>query len=93
MRVPDPIPQGEVLVGWKEIAEYLGKSVATVRRWASRPRFPLPYHVTLDHPWASVPEIQVWLRQNTIPGQECEGRRAGVSTNEHPIDETAENLA
>jgi predicted DNA-binding transcriptional regulator AlpA len=92
LRTPGPMTEEKSLVGWKEIADYLGLGQATVRRLASRPRFSLPYHVTLGHPWASPTELQVWLRQNTIPGQERELRRARVSTDEQPIDEEAEKV-
>ena len=75
MRPPDPLPADPPLVGWKEIARYLSVGVRTAIRWSERQRCPLPYHVTLGHPWASPFELQVWLRQNTIPGQ--------VATAEH----------
>jgi hypothetical protein len=84
MRTPDPLPEEAPLCGWVEIAQYLGKSVATVRRWGERSQFPLPYHVTLGHPWASRFELQVWLRQNTISGQlMAEVKRSEMSKDEH----------
>ena len=71
MRIPAPLPDEQPLAGWKEIADYLGVSRDTVDRWSKHRRFPLPYHITMGHPWAVPSELQVWLRHHTIPGSAC----------------------
>jgi|WetSurMetagenome_2_1015567.scaffolds.fasta_scaffold325741_2 hypothetical protein len=69
MRVPDPTPKEDPLVGWEEIAKYLSVEVRTVHRFRKRAKCPLPYHTTWGHPWALPSELQVWLRQGTSGGQ------------------------
>ena len=100
MRIPDPPPNEKPLVGWQEIADYLDVKLSSVHRFKSRRRLPLPYHKIGAHPYAYPSELQVWLRQQAIPGQvdpgdsgeagSCHGSRMHIreTTNE----ETAEFL-
>ncbi len=52
-----------VLLGWKEIASYLGRAVRTVQRWESD--FRLPVHRPADRPRGTVVstkgEVDAWL--------------------------------
>lgn len=67
---PDPIGP-DVLDGWKDIADYLGKSVRTAQRW--RQEFGLPVHRLGDREkegvYAYKSELDEWRR--------TAGRRAG----------------
>lgn len=68
MRAPEPLPPVDPIWGWKGIAEYLQVDESTVHRWRKRTRNPMPCYKTNGKPWASPFELQVWLRQCTIPG-------------------------
>lgn len=91
MKPLSPIPDETPLVGWNEIAKYLGVGLNTVKRWAKRKPYPMPYYVTLDHPWASPFELQVWLRQNTASGQMGGSTEMQMGADGRPNDGEAEN--
>jgi len=53
-----PKPQDRVLTGWREIAEFLGQSQATVQRWA---KSGMPVAKQGRYVTASAEELARWL--------------------------------
>jgi hypothetical protein len=55
-------PGGERLDSWKEIAIYLKRDVATVRRWEKREALPVHRHVheKLGSVYAYTSEVDAW---------------------------------
>src|SRR6476469_1458690 len=75
--VVDVRPSGEDrLDSWKEIAEYLRRSVRTVRRWEAEERLPVHRHVhqNAGTVYAFRQELDLWLADRTpqpsVPIQE-----------------------
>jgi hypothetical protein len=57
-----------VLLGWKQIARYLGKSVRTVQRWEHELGLPVRKidTQTKSDVVAFVTEIEVWVRRGSL---------------------------
>jgi hypothetical protein len=57
-----------VLLGWKQIARYLGKSVRTVQRWEHELGLPVRKidTQTKSDVAAFVTEIEVWARRGSL---------------------------
>jgi hypothetical protein len=71
-----PAVPGERLEAWKEIAAYLKRDVATVRRWEKREGLPVHRHVhqKLGSVYAYRSELDSWLegrRQQLAPPQQA----------------------
>ncbi len=56
---------GKILDGWKEIAEYVGKSVRTVQRWEKEEGFPVRRVMSKKSVFAYVDEIDNWLKERS----------------------------
>jgi TolB-like protein len=56
------IPRGQRLDSWKEIAAYLKRDVATVRRWEKSEAFPVHrhHHAKLGSVYAYTSELEAW---------------------------------
>jgi hypothetical protein len=56
-------PPGELLMGWKEIADYLHRSVRTVQRWERRTDLPVRNFAgdRVGSVFALIPEVNEWL--------------------------------
>src|SRR6476619_3341865 len=64
----DVRPSGEDLLdSWKEIAEYLKRSVRTVRRWEAEERLPVHRHIHHNSGtvYAFKSELDAWLASRT----------------------------
>jgi tetratricopeptide (TPR) repeat protein len=74
----DPGPSGEDrLDSWKEIAEYLKRSVRTVRRWEAQESLPVRRHVHQNGGtvYAFKRELDAWLARRTpLPSSSSEGQ-------------------
>lgn len=55
----------EDLEGWIAIADTLGKSESTVKRWARREVDPLPVKRALGRIYASTERVRVWWERQT----------------------------
>jgi uncharacterized protein len=64
---PSPAPEGRVLDSWKEIAAYLKRDVATVRRWEKREALPVHRHLhqKLGSVYAYTAELDAWLQSRS----------------------------
>src|SRR5215467_8412015 len=70
------------LDSWKEIAEYLKRSVRTVRRWEAEERLPVHRHIHQrgGTVYAFKAELDAWLASRTPqvrPAQTAEGSTIG----------------
>src|SRR5687767_936306 len=59
---------GDRLESWKEIAAYLKRDVATVRRWEKREGLPVHrhQHQTLGSVYAFTPELDAWQERRRM---------------------------
>jgi TolB-like protein len=79
--ISDAPKQGKRLESWKDIANYLGRGLRTVRRWEQEEGLPIHRHVHRKQGtiWALAGEIDAWLRDRSGLGDL--GTRHG---NAHP---------
>jgi predicted DNA-binding transcriptional regulator AlpA len=65
-----PVPQKTILNTWKEIAQYVGRSVRTIQRWERELGFPIhrPRGKQRSAVLAMPPEIDEWARHTPSAG-------------------------
>lgn len=72
-------PEGARLDSWKEIAAYLKRDVATVRRWEKREGLPVHRHSheKLGSVYAFVPELEAWREGRRRQIEQQQSQRLG----------------
>jgi hypothetical protein len=49
-----------ILQGWRQIAQHIGKSERTARRWYDKLKMPIRHHIT-GRPFAFIHELDKWM--------------------------------
>jgi hypothetical protein len=83
-----------VLLGWKQIARYLSKSIRTVQRWEHDLGLPVRKidTQTKSDVVAFVTEIEVWVRRGSLPINESGALPCTTSPSPHFVVHDAQRL-